>query len=249
MLKSVAFIPARSGSKRIPNKNIFSLAGHPMLAYTVRAAIESGVFDSVICATDSQLYANIALHYGAEVPFLRSADISDDKSADIEWVYWMLNELIASGREYEVFSILRPTNPFRLASTIQRAWRSFGEDPAADSLRAVEKCKQHPGKMWVVRGKRMLPILPFSIDGVPMHSSQYASLPEIYVQNASLEIAWSRTVLEHGSIAGEVVIPFISNEFEGFDINEPEDLLLAEQYVARGEVRLPEINVSSFYER
>jgi N-acylneuraminate cytidylyltransferase len=82
-----------------------------------------------------------------------------------------------------------------------------------------------------------------------MHSSQYASLPEIYVQNASLEIAWSRTVLEHGSIAGEVVIPFISNEFEGFDINEPEDLLLAEQYVAREEVSLPEINVSSFYER
>jgi len=246
MSKSVAFIPARSGSKRIPNKNILRLAGHPMLAYTVRAAIDSGIFDSVICATDSQLYADIASYYGAEVPLLRSADISDDKSADIEWVLWMLRGLEDMGRQYEAFSILRPTNPFRSASTIQRAWQSFNDDPKADSLRAVEKCKQHPGKMWKVHGNRMLPIFPFSINDVPWHSSQYASLPEIYVQNASLEIAWSRTVLELGTIAGEVVIPFISQGFEGFDINEPEDFLLAEHYLARGEVTLPRIDISSF---
>ena len=247
MLKSVAFIPARSGSKRIPNKNIVPLAGHPMLAYTVHAAMKSGIFDSVICATDSQRYADIASHYGAEIPLLRSANISDDKSADIEWVSWILHELYAMGRQYEVFSILRPTNPFRLASTIQRAWQSFVEEQKADSLRAVEKCKQHPGKMWVVRGKRMLPLMPFSIDDVPWHSSQYPSLPDVYIQNASLEIAWTRTVLEYGSIAGEAVIPFISEGFEGFDINEPEDLLLAEHYLARGEVKLPEIDLSSFY--
>ncbi len=85
-MKSIALIPARSGSKRLPNKNILTLAGHPMIAYTIRAAIDSGVFHSIVCATDSQEYANIAFHYGAEVPFLRSADISGDKSADIEWV-------------------------------------------------------------------------------------------------------------------------------------------------------------------
>ena len=78
--KVVAFIPARSGSKRVPNKNIRTLSGHPMLAYTIRAAIDSGVFDAVICATDSELYADVARHYGAEVPFLRSAEISSDKS-------------------------------------------------------------------------------------------------------------------------------------------------------------------------
>lgn len=249
MLKAVALIPARSGSKRIPHKNIMPLADHPMLAYTVRAAIDSGIFDSVICATDSQRYADIASHYGAEVPLLRSADISDDKSADIKWVSWMLHELSAMGRQYEVFSILRPTNPFRLASTIQRAWQSFSDDPTADSLRAVEKCKQHPGKMWVVRGKRMSPILPFSMNEMPWHSSQYASLPEIYVQNASLEIAWSRTVLELGTIAGETIIPFISNGFEGFDINEPEDFLLAQQYLAKGEVTLPKIDIPNFYDK
>jgi N-acylneuraminate cytidylyltransferase len=239
--KSVAFIPARSGSKRVPNKNIKQLDGHPMLAYTVRAAIDSGVFDAVICATDSQLYADIAHHYGAEIPFLRSAEISGDKSPDIEWVLWMLNNLKQQGREYEIFSILRPTSPFRLPETIRRAWDKFTSDPSADSLRAVEKCKQHPGKMWVVRGKRMLPVMPFANGTTPWHSSQYAALPEIYAQDASLEIAWSRIALERNTIAGEAIIPFISHGLEGFDINEPEDWLLAEHYLAQGEARLPAI--------
>lgn len=244
--KSVAFIPARSGSKRVPNKNIKPLAGHPMLAYTVRAAIDSGVFDAVICATDSQHYADVANHYGAEVPFLRSSEISGDKSPDIEWVVWMLRQLKAQGREYEVFSILRPTSPFRLPSTIQRAWQSFSEDPKADSLRAIEKCKQHPGKMWVVRGNRMLPVMPFTLNGTPWHSSQYVALPEIYAQDASLEIAWSRIALEQHTIAGEAIIPFISADLEGFDINEPEDWLLAEHYLAQGQATLPAISHSPF---
>lgn len=244
--KSVAFIPARSGSKRVPNKNIKPLGGHPMLAYTVRAAIDSGVFDAVICATDSEQYADVARHYGAEVPFLRSSEMSGDKSPDIEWVVWMLNALKEQGRNYEIFSILRPTSPFRLPETIQRAWALFSQDNSADSLRAIEKCKQHPGKMWVIRGQRMLPIMPFTNGTTPWHSSQYAALPEIYAQDASLEIAWSRVPLESGSIAGEAIIPFISQGLEGFDINEPEDWLLAEHHLTKGEARLPNINNSIY---
>jgi CMP-N,N'-diacetyllegionaminic acid synthase len=237
--RAVAFIPARAGSKRIPNKNIKPLAGHPLLAYTVRAAIDSGVFDAVICATDSQLYADVARHYGAEVPFLRPTEISGDKSPDIEWVVWALNVLKAQGRDYPIFSLLRPTSPFRLPQTIERAWQAFSRDAAADSLRAVAKCKQHPGKMWVLRGERMLPVMPFANGATAWHSSQYAALPEIYVQDASLEIAWSRVPLERHSIAGEAIIPFVSQGLEGFDVNEPEDWLLAEHYLATGEARLP----------
>jgi CMP-N,N'-diacetyllegionaminic acid synthase len=240
--RTVAFIPARSGSKRVPNKNIRPLGGHPMLAYTVRAAIDSGIFDAVICATDSEEYASVARYYGAEVPFLRSKEISGDKSPDIEWVVWMLKSLAAAGREFDIFSILRPTSPFRLPETIRRAWQAFSADPAADSLRAVEKCKQHPGKMWVIRGGRMLPVMPFTNNGTPWHSSQYAALPEIYAQDASLEIAWSRLALEQNTIAGEAVIPFVSQGLEGYDINEPEDWLLAEHYLAQGEARLPTID-------
>lgn len=243
---SVAFIPARSGSKRVPNKNIRQLGGHPIIAYSIRAAIDSGVFDAVICATDSEEYAEIARHYGAEVPFLRAADISGDKSPDIEWVIWMLNQLSTAGREFEIFSILRPTSPFRLPDTIQRAWAQFISDPRADSLRAIEKCRQHPGKMWVIRGNRMQPLLPFSNGSTPWHSSQYAALPEVYAQDASLEIAWSRVPLEQQSIAGDTIIPFISHGYEGFDINEPEDWWMAERLLSTQAAILPSILIHPF---
>jgi len=244
--RSVAFIPARSGSKRVPNKNVRELVGHPMIAYTIRAALDSGVFDSVICATDSESYAEVAQHYGAEVPFLRSSDISGDKSPDIEWVLWMLNMLKDMGREYDVFSILRPTSPFRLPETIRRAWSLFISEPHADSLRAIEKCKQHPGKMWVIRGSRMLPLMPFSNGNTPWHSSQYAALPEVYAQDASLEIAWTRVPFEQNSIAGESIIPFVSQGYEGFDINEPDDWWMAERLIDKGEATLPGINLPPF---
>ncbi|HAU1685165.1 TPA: acylneuraminate cytidylyltransferase family protein [Legionella pneumophila] len=245
-IRTVAFIPARSGSKRLPHKNILPLKGHPLLAYTITAAVQSNVFDAVICATDNAHYANIACYYGAEAPFLRPENISGDKSPDIEWVHWMLNNLISIGREYDVFSILRPTSPFRLPETIQRAWSLFYNDSKADSLRAIQKCKQHPGKMWTIHGKRMLPLMPFLDGDTPWHSSQYAALPEIYVQNASLEIAWSKVVLEKNSIAGEIIIPFMSQGLEGFDINEPEDFLLAEELLAKGDASLPVINICPY---
>jgi N-acylneuraminate cytidylyltransferase len=240
-LKAIAFIPARSGSKRIPDKNIRRLGLHPLLAYSVRAAIDSHVFDAVVCATDSEAYAAVARYYGAEVPFLRPAEISGDLSPDSEWVIWMLRRLRDLGRQFDVFSILRPTAPFRLTETIQRAWEAFVSEPGVDSLRAVQKCRQHPGKMWVIRGRRMLPVMPFSNDTTPWHSSQYAALPQIYVQDASLEIGWSRVPLDSGSIAGEAVMPFVSRDLEGFDVNDPEDWLLAEGFVASGRVRLPVI--------
>lgn len=246
MPRIVALIPARSGSKRVPDKNIRSLGEHPLLAYSIRAAIDSGVFDAVVCATDSERYADVARHYGAEVPFLRSADISGDKSPDIEWVVWTLHALKQAGREFDAFSILRPTSPFRLPATIRRAWSLFIDDRGADSLRAIEKCKQHPGKMWVMRGKRMLPLLPFTNDGTPWHSSQYAALPEIYAQDASLEIAWTRVALEQNSIAGEAIIPFISQGMEGFDINDPEDWWMAERLLTTQGATLPAINVSPY---
>src|SRR5687768_3642076 len=101
----VAFIPARSGSVRVPHKNVRPLAGHPLIAYTIAAARGSGVFDAVIVSTDSEDYATIARHYGAEVPFLRTAYISDATSPDIEWVLRTLEALAAQGRRFDAYSI------------------------------------------------------------------------------------------------------------------------------------------------
>ena len=237
----VALIPARSGSKRVPNKNVRPLAGHPVIAYTIAAALQSETFADVIVSTDSTAYAEIARHYGAEVPFLRPAELSGDLSPDIDGVEDVLQRLHATGRTYECFSILRPTSPFRQPETIGRAWREFLAEEGVDSLRAVEKCKQHPGKMWVVRGRRMLPLLPLSPPEQPWHSSQYQALPEVYVQNASLEIAWTRVVTDGRTIAGTVCLPFFTRGYEGFDVNRPEDWRLAEELVRSGEATLPPV--------
>ncbi|MEZ0394856.1 MAG: acylneuraminate cytidylyltransferase family protein [Anaerolineales bacterium] len=241
MPSAVALIPARSGSKRVAGKNIRPLAGHPVIAYTIVSALQSGIFSAVIVSTDSEKYAEIARQYGAEVPFLRPVELAGDLSPDIEWVEHALLELKRMGRTYDCFSILRPTNPFRQPETIRRAWQEFLAEEGVDSLRAVEKCHQHPGKMWVVRGKRMFPLLPIGPAELPWHSTPYQALPEIYVQNACLEIAWTRVVFEGRTIAGEVVMPFFTEGYEGFDVNQPYDWQLAEELVRTGQAKLPQI--------
>ena len=242
MSSAVALIPARQGSKRVPGKNIRLLHGHPMLAYTIASAIESGVFDTVIVSTDSEETAAIARHYGAEVPFLRPAPFATDTSPDIEWVEYTLGELKQRGRRWDAFSLLRPTSPFRSAETIRRAWGRFISQEDADSLRAVEKCAQHPAKMWVVQGDRMIPLMKASdLTAPPWHSMPYQALPPIYVQNASLEIAWTRVVTETRTIAGNVIVPFLTDGYEGFDINDPHDWMIAERLLTDGAVALPHV--------
>ena len=252
MPSAVAFIPARQGSKRVPGKNVRVVRDHPLLAYTIAPALESGVFDDVIVSTDSEEIAAIARHYGADVPFLRPAAFAGDTSPDIEWLDYTLRELRRQGRTWDCFSLLRPTSPFRTADTIRRAWSLFTAQDGVDSLRAVEKCAQHPGKMWVVRGNRMFPLLPLGLvarkpqggeHGLeqPWHSTPYQALPPVYVQNASLEIAWTRVVFERRTIAGDVLVPFLTDAYEGFDINDPMDWTIAERLLADGVVTLPHV--------
>lgn len=242
MPSAVALVPARGGSQRVPGKNVRELAGHPLIAYSIAAARASGLFDSVIVSTDSEEIAEVASRYGAEVPGLRPTEIASSTSPDIEWVRHVLSGLATEERQPELFSILRPTSPFRGAATIRRAHDELLGRPAADSIRAVELCKQHPGKMWTIDGELMRALLPQSSEGVPTHSRQYHDLPEVYVQNSSLEIAWTRAVTELDSIAGDVVAPFFTDEAEGFTIDYPTDWSEAERLVAEGEAELPAID-------
>jgi CMP-N,N'-diacetyllegionaminic acid synthase len=249
MPTAVALIPARQGSKRVPGKNVRPLGTHPVLAYSVAAARDSGVFDAVVVSTDSEEIAEMARHYGAEVPFLRPAAYAGDTSPDIEWLSHLLATLKQQGRSWDAFALLRPTSPFRSADTIRRAWTRFSAEQGVDSLRAVEKCAQHPGKMWVIRGARMFPLLPFTMSAIassanqeqPWHSTPYQALPPVYVQNASLEIAWTRVVFELRTIAGDVIVPFLTEGHEGFDINDRYDWMVAEQLLTEGAVTLPPV--------
>lgn len=241
----VGLIPARAQSKRVPKKNIRPLGGHPLLAYSICAARASGVFARVLVSTESEEIAEVARRYGAEVPWLRPEALAGDSSPDIEWVEDTLRRLEREGERYDCFSILRPTSPFRQATTIQRAWSAFVADGRADSLRAVEKCSEHPAKMWVIDGARMRPLMANPDPAAtPWHSMPYQALPPVYVQNASLELARSEVPLRHGTIAGTRIMPFVSEGLEGFDINRPEDWVLAEHHVKADPGVLPAVELT-----
>jgi N-acylneuraminate cytidylyltransferase len=216
------------------------------MAYSIAAARQSGVFEDVILSTDSAQYAEIGRHYGAEVPFLRPGDMAGAKSPDIQWVEFTLGRLSEAGRDYDCFSILRPTSPFRSPETIRRAWELFCVEQGVDSLRAVEKCSEHPGKMWVIQGRRMTPLLPLGPAEQPWHSSQYHALPPVYVQNASLEIAWTRVVFQTHTIAGYTLVPFLTEAYEGFDVNQPLDWKVAHTLLETGEASLPPVDVAPY---
>jgi N-acylneuraminate cytidylyltransferase len=235
---AVALVPARAGSQRVPGKNVRELDGHPLIAYTIAAARESGVFDAVVVSTDSPGIAEVARRYGAEVPGLRPEEIATSTSSDIDWVVHVM-----AGRREQLFSILRPTSPFRTAATIRRALEQLlALGDRVDSIRAVELVKQHPAKMWTIDGELMRPLLPQPEDETPLHSRQYAALPEVYVQNSSLEIAWTRVLAGPlPTISGTRVAPFLTEGAEGLTIDYPEDFERAEALVARGEAGLPPI--------
>jgi CMP-N,N'-diacetyllegionaminic acid synthase len=235
---AVALVPARAGSQRVPGKNVRLLGGHPLLAYSIASAIESGVFDAVVVSTDSEETAAIARRYGADVPELRPAELAGTTSPDIEWVLHAMRD-----RSEEVFAILRPTSPFRSARTLTRAFERLCElGDRADSIRALELCRQHPAKMWVLDGDLVRPLLDQPAGGTPLHSTPYQALPKVYVQNSSLEIAWSRVLDgDRPSIAGDRVAPLLTEGAEGFSIDYPGDFDLAERMLAAGRAELPHV--------
>jgi CMP-N,N'-diacetyllegionaminic acid synthase len=246
--RAVAFVPARSGSERVPHKNVRPLAGHPLLAYAIETALQSGTFERVVVSTDSEEIADVARWYGADVPFLRPAEYATSTSPDIEWLAHMLEHL--DGR-YDLFALIRATNPFRGPDTVRRGCEQLLATPEADSLRAVELVKQHPGKMWLLTddGSTMTPLLDQSDLDVAWHAGQYQALPEVYVQNSALEIAWTRVVTETGTREGEVLAPFLTQGLEGFNVDDEEDWERAERLVASGAATLPAIGRPPYAQR
>jgi CMP-N,N'-diacetyllegionaminic acid synthase len=237
----VAFVPARSGSERVRNKNVRPLAGHPLLAYAIETARRSDCFERVVVSTDSEEIAAVARWYGADVPFLRPPEYATSTSPDIEWLSYTLEEL---EERYDLFALIRATNPFRGPDVVRRGLAQLLATPDADSIRAVELVKQHPGKMWLVSddGRTMLPLLDQSNLDVPWHAGQYQALPEVYVQNSALEIAWARVVTETGTREGKVLAPFFTEGLEGFNVDDEDDWERAELLVVGGQAVLPAID-------
>jgi CMP-N,N'-diacetyllegionaminic acid synthase len=237
---AIALIGARAGSERVKDKNVRRLAGHPLLAYAIETARRAEVFDRILVSTDSEQIAQVARWYGADVPFLRPVEYASSTSPDIEWIAWTLRRL---DERYDLFAIVRATNPFRGPEVIRRGLDQLLATPEADSIRAVELVKQHPGKMWVIDevGRLMRPLLDQSHLDVAWHAGQYQALPPIYVQNSALEIAWTRVVEATGTREGRMLAPFLTEGYEGLNIDDEDDFARAEELVASGRAHLPAI--------
>ena len=243
--RAIAFVPARSGSERVPGKNVRPLAGHPLLAYAIETARQSGVFERIVLSTDAEEIAEVARAYGADVTFLRPAEYATSTSPDIEWLRYTLERL---EERYDLFAIVRATNPFRGPETVRRGYEQLLATPEADSIRAVELVKQHPGKMWVLEdeARTMRPILDQSHLDVAWHAGQFQALPHVYVQNSALEIAWTRVVSETGTREGRVLAPFFTEGYEGLNVDDEEDWQRAERLLEEGAAALAAIARSPY---
>lgn len=229
-MKILGFIPARAGSKRISGKNIMLLAGKPLLAYTVEAAKKSKYINKVLVSTDSENIAKIAKQYGAEAPFLRPEEISGEDSTEMQFFEHALDWL-AKNENYvpDLIVLLYPTSPFRRPETIDRAVEKIFKYPDADSLRSIKLCSEHPHKMWVIDNNLLKPLI--KSERSSSHTLSYQLLPKVYVQNASIYITKPKTIREMKSPIGDIVVPFIMDETESIDINNPIDFKIAEMVV------------------
>ncbi len=137
-MKNIAIIPARSGSKGLKDKNIRFLHGKPLMAYSIVAALDSGIFDEVMVSTDSEKYAEVAGKYGAEVPFLRSEELASDTATSRDVILDVLNWYEAGGKTFDTFALLQPTSPLRTAEDIINAYDIFTQKKACAVVGVTE---------------------------------------------------------------------------------------------------------------
>lgn len=239
----IALIPARAGSKRCVGKNMRLLNGHPLLAYTIAVAQQSGLFSAIWVSTDDPTTAGYATAWGCQVRLV-GAPCHTDTCCDITWV----KDVLSAMTRPQTFAILRPTSPFRTVGMLRRAFKAFEEmADCGDSIRAVEPCPVNVYKCWTWDGAGM-PIRPL-VEGwtpksVPLHSAPSQLAPKVWIQNSSLEMAHTANVEIHGTIHGKKVGPFFTRKLEGFSIDTEEDFAKAESLAADRPHLLPYIDLA-----
>lgn len=232
----LALIPARGGSKSIPRKNIRPLAGFPLIAYSIAAGLAAETVTRVLVSTDDAEIANIARQYGAETPFLRPAEFSQDQTPDLPVFQHALEWLEEhEGWQPDIVVQLRPTSPFRRVMHIDQAVYRLLERPDADAVRTVCVPFQNPFKMWRIQADGLMQ--PLVDIGVPEpYNMPRQALPEVYWQTGYVDAAWSDTILQKNSMTGERIIPLVIDPSEWIDIDSADDWRRAERLLESGEL-------------
>ncbi len=219
MGKRIAIITARGGSKRIPKKNIKDFCGKPIIAYSIEAAISSKLFDEVMVSTDSEEIAEIAKKYGASVPFMRSAETSNDYATTNDVLIEVFNEYEKRGQEFDIAVCIYPTAPFVTADKLKRAIDMVEKD-GADAVTPVVQFSFPPQRAFIIRDNALEYQYPENA------SARSQDLEPIYHDCGQFYVMKPKNVMD--GIIIKKTTPIVMPESEVQDIDTVEDWKIAE---------------------
>lgn len=233
-LKVLGVVGARSGSKSIPNKNIKPLLGKPLMAWIIEAAKASKYVTRLILSTDSPEYAEVGKKYGAEVPFLRPAELATDSVPDFDFLYhaatWMRDN---ADFQPDVILRLPPTSPLCKTEHVDACVELLMKHSGADSSRTVVPTSKHPYKLWRANGPYIEPFLPESFTGLKdAHNLPRQSFPKAYSHVDVIALRWN-TLVNNKAMAGEKVLFYEINKNDAADIDTELDFLIAEELLKK----------------
>ena len=228
--KIVALIPARSGSKGIPDKNIKIYKEYPLMAHSIKIALESEYINEVYVSTDSIDYQNIAILYGAKVTPLRPPNISDDLSPDIETFQHFIQ--MFKDRDEKIPDIiihLRPTYPNRKIDILNNCIELFINNyNNYDSLRSIVEIKKSPYKMYFIKNNHLIPFIENYNNLIEPYNQARQNFPLPYLHNGCIDIIKTDTIIKYNLLSGYNIYPFIMDENETDDIDILSDFITSE---------------------
>ena len=227
---ALAIVPARGGSKGIPQKNIKLLGGLPLLAYTAKTALQSKVFDRIILSTDCEKIASIGSDYGLEVPFLRPSELATDTSPMLEAIRHTLNHVAESGCHYDFVFILQPTTPFRRVDTLLRSLDLLCD--GFDSVVGLTKVPDGFSPEYLMKINHEGNAEFFFPQGYTMARRQDAITA--YHRCGSVFAFSDNCLSSHGNIYGKRCYPMVTDAVEGLNIDSTDDWMLAEKIISEG---------------
>lgn len=227
-MQVLGLIPARGGSKGIPGKNSKLLAGKPLLAYTVDAAVGSGVVDRLLLSTDSEEIAEVGRAAGAEVPFLRPAALARDDTAMIDVIRHFLDWTAGEGAAPDIVVLLQPTAPLRRSDHIVRAVETLTAADC-DSVVSVVPLPLHfcPDYVMRIERDRLVNFLP---EGE--RATRRQDVRPAYSRDGTIYAFWRRTIERHGSIYGPDCRPLVIDPADSINLDSMEDWAEAERALA-----------------
>ena len=218
--RPICVIPARSGSKRIKNKNIINFYGKPLIYYSIIAAIKSKIFSRIIVSTNSLKIKKISEKYGAEVPFIRSRDISDDKTSTYDVLKNAIKKIKSENTEFHC--MLYPTSPLINHNVLKKAFNKISKEKV-DGIISVSRYNNHPLRSLFIKKK----YLKFKWQKFKNKNSQ--DLEKLYHDCGNFYFFKTSKILNKKKTYPKKILPFFMKAYETVDIDTKEDLILAKK--------------------